>query len=172
MFEEGNEIRIQVREQNKEQLREVRLERIQNKVQLKAGNVSVNCSGECEYNETGNESRIMKRLSNGRNVEIKVMPDVASERALEALRLHRCIEENNCTIELKEVSARGNATENSSLVYEIQRERKAKVFGFIGSKMKVGAEVDAETGEVLRINKPWWAFLASEPEEDLEENSQ
>ena len=32
-------------------------------------------------------------------------------------------------------------------------------------KMDVEAQVDAETGKVIRTKKPWWAFLASEPAE-------
>jgi hypothetical protein len=31
--------------------------------------------------------------------------------------------------------------------------------------MDVQAQVDAETGELLKVKKPWWAFLASEPQE-------
>jgi hypothetical protein len=30
--------------------------------------------------------------------------------------------------------------------------------------MQVQAQVDAETGEIIQVNKPWWAFLAVEPE--------
>jgi len=36
------------------------------------------------------------------------------------------------------------------------------------TKMKVRAQVSAESGEVIRVHKPWWAFLASETDE-LEE---
>jgi len=32
--------------------------------------------------------------------------------------------------------------------------------------MNVEAQVDAETGEIIRVKKPWWAFLASEPAEE------
>jgi hypothetical protein len=31
--------------------------------------------------------------------------------------------------------------------------------------MQVSAQVDAENGEVIAVKKPWWAFLASESEE-------
>jgi len=100
-FEQGQEIGLQIMDQNKEQSREIRLERIQNMVQLKAGNISVNCSDKCEFNESGNKSRIMQKLSNGRNAEIKIMPDTASERALERLRLHVCNESNNDLLDKK-----------------------------------------------------------------------
>lgn len=163
---EGQEFRVQIMEQNKAQLREVQLLRAQNKIMIKSGNFSANCSGECTLNESEDQIRIMKMLSNGRNAEIKIMPDTASERALERLKLKVCNEENNCTIELKEVSAKGEG--NVSLAYELKRERRAKVLGLINTGMDVEAQIDAETGEVIKTNKPWWAFLASEPEEELE----
>jgi hypothetical protein len=31
--------------------------------------------------------------------------------------------------------------------------------------MHVRAQVDADTGELIKIKKPWWAFIASEPSE-------
>ncbi len=39
------------------------------------------------------------------------------------------------------------------------------IFGLFNVKMNVQAQVDAETGELVRVNSPWWAFLASEAEE-------
>ena len=36
--------------------------------------------------------------------------------------------------------------------------------------MHVQAQIDAETGELIRAKKAWWAFLASEDdEEEVEE---
>ncbi len=167
-LEAGQDLRVQIMEQNRAQMREIHLERIQNRLIIRAGNYSVNCTGECEFNESGERAMINKRLSNGRNAYVKVMPDTASEVALERLRLHVCNKSNNCTLELKEVSARSNASSNATLAYELRRERKAKVLGFIGARMDVKAQVDAETGEVIRVRKPWWAFLASEPEEEVQ----
>ncbi len=99
------------------------------------------------------------KLSNGKNAEIKVMPNAASETALERLRLKSCDED--CTIELKEVSSGGQVR----AAYEIKTQRSSKVFGMFNAKMDVEAQVDAETGELIKTNKPWWAFLASEAEE-------
>jgi hypothetical protein len=31
--------------------------------------------------------------------------------------------------------------------------------------MRVMAHVNAENREIIRVEKPWWAFLATEPEE-------
>jgi len=104
------------------------------------------------------------RLSNGRNSEVKVMPDTASDTAIARLRLRFCSVENNCTIELREMRARSNVSSSveARAAYNVRVEKQARIFGIFRSRMAVSADVDAETGEVLRVNKPWWAFLASE----------
>jgi hypothetical protein len=110
------------------------------------------------------DGRVRVRLANGRNAEVKIMPETASERALERLRLRNCIESEGCVLRLRE-KIQGNET---SLVYEMDTERTARVFGLLKTRMRVRAEVDAETGEVVRVRKPWWAFLATEPAETEE----
>jgi len=87
-------------------------------------------------------------LSNGRNAEVKIMPETASERAIERLG------ELNFTVELKQVGTDKN-------VYEVSAEKEGKIFGLFRAKGKVQALVNAETGDVEKINKPWWAFLAT-----------
>lgn len=114
-----------------------------------------------EYDPMQNKTRLMTQLSNGKNAEIKVMPNTASERALERLRLKVCSSEAGCSIELKEVGT----GDNKQLAYELQTERHSKVLGLFQAKMQVRAQVSAENGEVIGFEKPWWAFLATEPEE-------
>ncbi|MFA5953361.1 MAG: hypothetical protein WC812_02090 [Candidatus Pacearchaeota archaeon] len=138
-----------------------------NRWEFRVGNYSAQCSGECNFSM--NQSEILVKFSNGKYALIKVMPDTAAEKAIERLKLKVCSEENNCTIELKDVGERANETEeenSTNVAYEVQAEKPAKVFGFINSEMKVKAVVDAETGEVIKVKKAWWAFLASEPEEN------
>ncbi len=106
-------------------------------------------------NETG---KVKVKRNDGNSTEVKVMPSTASEKAIEALSLNNCVEEEGCTIELKEV---GEGSDNK-LVYDVESEKDVKIFGFIKTKMKVHAEVDAETGEVVKTSKTWWAFMASE----------
>ena len=119
-------------------------------------------------NET-NRSRIRARLSNGKNAEIKIMPDVASERALDRLRLRVCNVTNNCTIVLKEVGKdKPNATEDSNndlrtVTYEMQIERHARILGIFQAKVQERAEVNAENGNV-KLHGPWWMFLATKEE--------
>jgi len=135
-----------------------------NRIRLRVKNVSADCDCELEQEQVQNKTKLKAKLSNGRYAEIKIMPDTASERALERLRLKVCSEENNCSIELKEVG-KGNETK---LAYEVQAERHAKILWLFRKKMQVKAQVDAETGEIIRVKKPWWAFLASEPDETEE----
>ena len=128
---------------------------------LRAHNVEANCDCDLFEQSEGNKTRLKARLQNGAEREIKVMPDVASERALERLRLKVCLAEEGCSIELKEVGQ-----ENASrLAYELQAERHAKLLGLFQTKMQTRVQVDAENGEIIRVGKPWWAFLAYEPEE-------
>jgi len=108
-----------------------------------------------------NRTRIKAKLKDGIKKEIKVMPDAASEKALERLRLKVCSSDNNCTIQLKEV---GIGT-NKQLAYELQAERHMKLLAIFKAKALVKAQIDAETGEIITVKKPWWAFLATEPEE-------
>jgi len=132
-----------------------------NRIQLRVRNVSASCGLNLTQEQVQNKTKLKVLLSNGRNAEIKVMPDTASETALAKLRLKVCSEENNCSIELKEV---GKAQEEK-VAYEIIANKPAKVFGLFKTQMKVQAHINAEDGEVIRIHKPWWSFLASEQEE-------
>ena len=132
-----------------------------NRIRLEVGGVSVDCDCEMKQEKIQNKTKLYAELSNGKNAEIKVMPNTASEKALERLRLKVCSEEQGCNIELKEVGS----GEQTKLAYELKTQRQSKVFGLFKAKMQVQAQVDAENGEVIKVKKPWWAFLATEPEE-------
>ncbi len=147
MGEGGEMLRIQTQENNQ--------------IRLEAGGVSVDCDCSMTQEKVQDQTKLYAGLSNGKNAEIKVMPDKASETALERLRLKTCSEENGCSIELKEVGS----GEQAKLAYEVKTQRSSRVFGIFSAKMQVKAQVNAETGEVIQVNKPWWAFLASEPSE-------
>mgnify|MGYP001383990558 CR=1 FL=1 len=93
------------------------------------------------FNETSGNS------NNGRNGEVKIMPETASARAIERLG------ELNFTIELKEVGQNKTA-------YELTADKEGKFLGVFKVKGKVSVQVDAETGEVIKVHRPWWGFLA------------
>jgi hypothetical protein len=130
----------------------------ENGFQLKVGNAEAKSSMEISQVQSQNKTMLQAKLSNGMNAEIKVMPDTASETAIERLRLKVCSSENSCQIELKEVGT----GEKIRAAYEVQAKKEAKVFGLFKTTMQVQAQIDAETGEVIQAKKPWWAFLASE----------
>jgi len=136
-----------------------------NRLRLRVGNVTAETDLDVKQQRIQDRVQMSVKLSNGRNAEVKIMPNTASERALERLRLRVCTAERNCSIELKEVGSGDQAR----LAYEVQAERHARILGIFQAKMQVRAQVDAENGEVISTGKPWWAFLAVEPAETEEE---
>ncbi|MFA5856032.1 MAG: hypothetical protein WC867_01640 [Candidatus Pacearchaeota archaeon] len=133
----------------------------QDRIKIKSGNSEVETELDVEADPEGDKTRLKVKLSNGKDSEIKVMPDSASEKALERLRLKVCSSENNCTIQLKEVGS----DKDKTVAYELKTQRQSKIFGLFKKTMNVEAQVNAETGEVIKTKKPWWAFIASEPKE-------
>lgn len=111
-----------------------------------------------EYDEFENTTAIRAELSNGKNYSIKVMPDEASQKAIEKLQLKVCNPEEGCQIELKEVGEKNQA----KATYEIKAKKEGKFLGLFKTKIDVEVQVDAETGEVIKTKKAWWAFLTSE----------
>ncbi|MBI3334130.1 hypothetical protein HYZ97_01470 [Candidatus Pacearchaeota archaeon] len=95
-------------------------------------------------------------LSNGQYAYVKILPEVASEIAVRVL--NASCQERNCTVELKETGYLGEIR----AVYRVHAEKDARVLGIFRTTMNVSADVDAETGEIIEVNKPWWAFIASE----------
>ena len=124
----------------------------QKRIQIKIQNKTMNC--DCNLSQDGNKLRI--HLSNGNNAEIKIMPETASEIAMERLKLKDCNSENNCSIELREVG-KGNL---ARAVYEVQVQKQAKIFGLFRTQVRVQTQVDVESGEVVQVQKPWWAVLS------------
>jgi hypothetical protein len=139
-----------------------------NRLRLHVGNTSVDC--DCDglnitQEQVQNRTRLKTKLKNGRDITIKIMPNVASLTALKRLRLKVCNESRNCSIELKEVG-KGNKTR---LVYEAKARKTFKILGFIKNREQVRTRIDAETGEEIDVKRPWWAWMASE-EDEADEN--
>ena len=76
-----------------------------------------------------------------------MLPDQVKEKIRE--RLQRQLEDEK--IELSEDGT-----------YLYQAKNKARLFAVFPVKVKVVAEVNSETGEVIKFKKAWWAFLAKE----------
>ena len=131
----------------------------ENRVRLQVGEHGVDCD-ECNLSKelVLDKLKIHAQLSNGRNTEIKIMPDKASETALNRLRLKNCVEEEGCVMQLKEVGE-GN---NTRMAYQVKATKNARIFGIFNAKMDLETEIDAETGEVIRTGRPWWSFFSTE----------
>jgi hypothetical protein len=109
---------------------------------------------ELKSEDAADGAKIKATLSNGRNAEIKVMPSTASETAIQRLGLKVCVVEEGCTIELKEVGK----NEEAAPAYEVTAQAEGKFLGLFKTRAKVRTQVNAETGEILRVKKP---FLTS-----------
>jgi len=51
-------------------------------------------------------------------------------------------------------------TKKPDLIYEASSKKEVKIFGIFKIQMDIISRVDASTGEVINIDKPWWAWLA------------
>jgi len=130
------------------------------KTKIKSDGISAETELEV-IQEEDDSGKLKVNLSNGKNVEIKIMPDKASEKAIAALKLHVCSEENDCEIELKEVGSGDEA----KAVYEIKAQKQVKLLWLFNKKMQVSTEIDADNGDVISTKKPWWGFLTKDSEE-------
>ncbi|HEA46517.1 MAG TPA: hypothetical protein ENH99_01925 [Candidatus Pacearchaeota archaeon] len=112
---------------------------------------------EIEDEFEGNETDLKAVMSNGRKALIKIMPDAASDIAIERLKAL-----NFTKIELKEVRHRNEI----KVAYKFEAKKEGKFLGIFKLKLKMSSLVDPETGEVLDTTKPWWAFLVSGEDSD------
>ncbi len=83
---------------------------------------------------------------NNTNEEVKIMPDVASEIALNQLKLH------NWTIELKD-------TGNNYTNYIVEGKEDKKLFWIFPVEINAQIEINIEDGTVIIIRRSWWSFL-------------
>ena len=59
-----------------------------------------------------------------------------------------------------------NITLDEDGYYRVQSKKKARLFLLIPVREKVRTQVDAETGEIIKIRNPWWGFLARDMKEE------
>lgn len=121
-----------------------------------SGNVIVQVKGE---NMTTNvtlyksDKKLYAVLKNNETREIKALPDQVKERIRE--RLERQLENENISLD-------DNGT------YQYQADKKARLFAFIPVTVIVKAEIDPQTGEIIKISKnPWWFFLARDESQQI-----
>ncbi len=53
--------------------------------------------------------------------------------------------------------------------YEMDMNKRARLFWIVPVREHMEAQVNAETGETIEIRNPWWGFLAKDTREDSED---
>lgn len=130
-----------------------------------------NCSSDCSAIVVGNDSdehgcigsagyiwceekqkciRPWEEVCNVKTEGVKIIPEVASQKAIEKLGNFEL------NIQLEEVEE----DKSTKYIYAVYGLKDVKFLGIFSMKMKVTAEVDSESGEVKNIKKPWWSFFA------------
>lgn len=56
-------------------------------------------------------------------------------------------------------------------LYRVKTKKKARLFYLIPVREKVRAQVNPETGEIIKIRNPWWGFLAKDVVDDDEDDN-
>ena len=59
-----------------------------------------------------------------------------------------------------------NITLDEEGYYRVQSKKKARLFLLVPVREKVRTQIDAETGEIIKIRNPWWGFLANDIKEE------
>ncbi len=115
-----------------------------------SGNVIVQVKGE---NMTTNvtlyksEGKVYAVLKNNETKVIKMLPDQVKERIRE--RFQRRLEKENISLD-------------EDGTYQYRAEKKARLFLVFPVKVLVRAEIDPETGEIIKVKGKWWQFLAKD----------
>ena len=127
-----------------------------NVITIVVNKAEANTTSELETEAIGDNKTKLKVKSEDETLkEIKIMPDTASETAIARLG------DLGFTIELKEVGKETTITSDDRVVYELTGNKQGKFLGIFKIMASERVQVDAETGEVKKVIKPWWSFLAT-----------
>lgn len=172
--DEKNKIKIEERKKIIDEngnLREIKLKieiaekdgEVERKLKIESKNKEIEVNTKLEIKEEfkNNITTIKVKLSTGNESELKVLPDKALEIIKEKL------ETRNFTVELKEVKHKNIP----KVVYHIKANKTGRFLGIFKMIQKIESNIDAETGNIIDVNVPWWAFLFIEDkEEDVPSN--
>ena len=140
---------------------EIEMERdedgISKKIQIEGDDIAIDSDLEIDDLFEGNESELGAVLSDGNRTRIKILPERARIIARERLK-----NANISNVTLEEIRDRNVPR----VVYKIESNQNGRFIGIFKLKLKAETQIDPETGEVLDVNTPWWAFLVSVPKEE------
>ncbi len=84
--------------------------------------------------------------------EVKVMPDKAIDSVT--------AQTGNSEITKVELKKDTTSANDQYVKYEVSSNQDVKILGLFSKNMEVKSTVDAQTGSVTKVEKPWWKFLA------------
>ncbi len=116
-------------------------------VQVKGVNMSTKV--ELYKNENGS---IVGVFRNNQTRIIKVLPNGVKEKIRQRIRAR--LESYNITLD-------------EDGIYQVQTKKRARLFFLIPVREKVRAQINSETGEIIKIRNPWWGFLARDIKENI-----
>jgi cysteine-rich repeat protein len=96
-----------------------------------------------------NRSRMKAKLSTGAEQDIIFLPDEALQVAFDELT------SQNITIELREITE-GNTVK---AVFSAKTIKPGRLLGIFNTQVNLETLIDTETGEIIKTNRPFWAFL-------------
>ncbi|MCX6746672.1 MAG: eight-cysteine-cluster domain-containing protein [Candidatus Pacearchaeota archaeon] len=79
--------------------------------------------------------------------QVKMLPDQVRERIRE--RIKAKLQNENITLD-------------EDGIYKYEAEKEARLFRIFWVRVPVRAEIDPETGEVIKLEHAWWGFLAKD----------
>jgi hypothetical protein len=96
----------------------------------------------------GGEGTQSENSDDDQSEKIKITSETASDKVVDVLEVE--FE----SVELIEPTQSGEA-----YIYKVVAKRQAKLLGLFGIEFNVEAEVDADTGDIIKTNQPWWAIF-------------
>jgi hypothetical protein len=110
-------------------------------IQIKDTNMSTNVTLYKDENGT------LYAHVGGKNKQLKFLPDQIKDKIKEALKQ---------SAEIKNITLDENA------VYEVQVQKKSRLFFIFPVSEKSDVNIDSESGQVVKLRNPWWGFLAKD----------
>jgi hypothetical protein len=122
-----------------DEVKEVGIKKTGEKVIIKIDGNEVDSEGDVEIRG----GRVFVMGGDGEERQLKIMPDKASEIAIQRLG------EKGFVVVLRES---GN--------YLVEARKQARLFGLFPVEGEIELEIDGESGEIVNEKRPWWSFLA------------
>lgn len=166
-FKDGEfkiEIKRKVIINGEEVEQKIKIERDENgvtrRVEIEGSNVSIGENIEIDDDFEENNTDLEAVTSDGERHRIRILPDEVRSRIRERVR-----NANITDFSLEEIEDRNVPR----VVYRVNSEHPGRFLGVFKLAMRAETQIDPETGEVLDVNVPWWAFLVAQtevPDED------